>query len=482
MKSISEVTIRNFQSHANTNLEFAPAGQLTVITGDTDSGKTAVLRALRWVMYNEPSGTDFIRAGFRTAEVMAFMADGRIVSRRRTPSLNQYITNVAEGTKEQEQIYEGFGLSVPPEVQAILGVSPAKIIPGEFELNLNIAEQLDGPFLGSSTMPGSYRAKVLGKLAGTEDVDSANKKLGTDIYRHDRDVERVKADLETKEEQIEALDWVEGLGVKIVTLESLADLVKKDQEALTKLNGLKAKRDLLDERIKNGKEYLTNFDGLEKATEKISATTKKHQRLSSLDLAKSKLDNLSTSINDSKLKLENYKNLGKLEDILAEATPLSESAKSLKSLKARYAPVTQSVTDVQVKLERSKDVSAAFGKIEAAEKLTKTLEQFKSFQRRYKPEEIEELKESLDRLGEVSKAVEFLDVVSENIVRRAALHKAKSGLVDLSTRKDKAQSDLEQATSNIDVFAKEYEKALAEAGICPTCGAETCKHNLEEVI
>lgn len=148
---LKKMTIENFQSHIKTTIEPAPPGQLTVITGPSDSGKTAILRALRWLFVNEPDGDSFIRASATFARVTAEYEGGGVVVRHRTSGgTNRYIVN---GEK-----FEGFGRSgVPLEVKEITGVRPVKI--GDMELNLNIAEQLSGPFLGSS-VSAPARAKV----------------------------------------------------------------------------------------------------------------------------------------------------------------------------------------------------------------------------------------------------------------------------------------------------------------------------------
>ena len=51
---IKSLELFNFQSHAHTLIEFSDG--VNIISGTSDSGKSAILRALRWVIRNEPSG------------------------------------------------------------------------------------------------------------------------------------------------------------------------------------------------------------------------------------------------------------------------------------------------------------------------------------------------------------------------------------------------------------------------------------------
>ena len=54
---ISRIVIHNFQCHKDLDLDL---GRSTVLAGNSNSGKTAVLRALYWVLYNTPSGDSYV--------------------------------------------------------------------------------------------------------------------------------------------------------------------------------------------------------------------------------------------------------------------------------------------------------------------------------------------------------------------------------------------------------------------------------------
>ena len=79
MKMVRAVQLRNFQKHKKLTLELGP---VTTIIGRTDAGKSAIIRALRWVFLNQPRGTDFIREGKKSCSV-AVSIDGRFLKRFR---------------------------------------------------------------------------------------------------------------------------------------------------------------------------------------------------------------------------------------------------------------------------------------------------------------------------------------------------------------------------------------------------------------
>lgn len=230
MSDIRSIRLRNFQSHVDSKLEPAPAGGLTVITGPTDSGKSAIIRGMRWVVYNQPQGDDFRRVGCDFVEV-TMMTDGGTITRRRTATVNRYIVN--------GQPLEGFGRDVPMEVQEVTGVRPVRL--GDQVILANLASQLDPPFLGSS-LSGPARARILGLLAGTEVIDRAARDLGTDIYRDRQEAKRLELEVAALGQQVAQYDDLPKLAATIARLRELAAEAQAAQE---RLQSLKAIRDRL---------------------------------------------------------------------------------------------------------------------------------------------------------------------------------------------------------------------------------------------
>src|SRR5689334_5936611 len=166
-KTIRNLRIENFQSHELTELAFDDG--LNVIVGASDQGKSAVIRALRWLLFNEPRGSDFMRVGANNCRITVELADGSRVTRERTPSRNRYIVRKAEG---DEQIYEGFGNGVPKEVSDVTGVAKV-MLDEDTETVLHLGTQLEPPFLLAET--GSVKAKAIGRLNGVHIIDAASR-------------------------------------------------------------------------------------------------------------------------------------------------------------------------------------------------------------------------------------------------------------------------------------------------------------------
>lgn len=479
MKSIKQVEIINFQAHANTVVEFAPSGNLTVVTGNSDSGKTSIIRALRWAFYNAPQGTDFIRVGCTMVQVKVTMDDGWSVTRLRTPSKNQYIITHPSG---DEQTYEGFGNNVPVEVQQMLGVAPVDV--GDMDLKLNIAEQLDGPFLGNS-IAASFRAKVLGKLAGTEDVDVANKQLGTDLYRHNRDLESAKSQLETKVAQIEELAWVEGLGQKIAQLEVLAQTIKSKQDQLKDLKQLNARHAELSGRINNGKAYLARYQGLDGATEALNTATIKQQQSSGFQALKNRHSTLLASIEDALHTFSRYEYADDAAAYIYDGTPDKlKSLQALTRLQSQHDSVDRSLAKCQEHLDSLKGVPELSSHFDKANSASMQLVNLTRLNTRLviRKHELNQAKETLEQLGDIGSVSSMVANTTDSLTKLVELRQYTTALDGIRESTEKTLGSLELAKHTLDNATTLYEKTLQEAGICPTCGAVAHEFKLKEVI
>ena len=85
MKYLKQITLKNFQSHKDSTIQLDRG--LNAIIGPSDSGKSAIIRAIKWVLYNEPSGDFFIRA--LAIEVLCFWPPERV-----TPLSPKIVSNL----------------------------------------------------------------------------------------------------------------------------------------------------------------------------------------------------------------------------------------------------------------------------------------------------------------------------------------------------------------------------------------------------
>ena len=146
---ISSLDITNFQSHANTSLAFSHG--VNVLVGSSDSGKTAILRSLYWILRNRPLGSAFIRHGQGKATVKLSLEDGAVIRREKGKQTNRYIVD--------GEPLEALGSDVPRQVRDVLGID-----------DITIHRQLDGPFLVLDP-PGKV-ASAINTVTRLEDAEA----------------------------------------------------------------------------------------------------------------------------------------------------------------------------------------------------------------------------------------------------------------------------------------------------------------------
>lgn len=106
---IEYIHARHFQSLTDIRVDFGP--EASVLVGDSDTGKTALIRAFGWVVQNKPSG-DFTQYGQKECEVTVGV-DGRTVRKLRRGKTTTYTLDDGEpfnGVDPPEEIRRLFNM------------------------------------------------------------------------------------------------------------------------------------------------------------------------------------------------------------------------------------------------------------------------------------------------------------------------------------------------------------------------------------
>jgi len=215
---IEVIYIEGFQNHKDTEIEFDPG--FNVIHGITDSGKSAVIRAMNWCINNRPGGDSF-RNGEYT-EVCIGVEEGQIS--RVKDSSNLYLLNETE--------FKAFGQSVQEEVSAMFNINEINFQPGQF----------NAPFLLSNS-PGEV-ARILNKIAKIDDIDKATSAIAKKIKENNNLLFNKTFDLKTHKKELSEFDIIDTMEEELTVIERL----KKKKKSL------KEKTKLLEDKIEKTEE------------------------------------------------------------------------------------------------------------------------------------------------------------------------------------------------------------------------------------
>ena len=201
-KYITSVTLKNFQAHKDTTVHFDKG--LNIIVGESNNGKTSILRGILWAIDNQPLGNDFIMAGENECSVTINFSDGTYIERGRTVKDTGYykIRYIDDNGKYIDQTYRGFTNAVPIEV-ANVHQMPKVNITKDIETHLNVLSQLDGPFL--LTESPLVKASAIGRITGTHVLDTGVKETNKTIQNNKKTIKVYNESLTEKEIELKSL-------------------------------------------------------------------------------------------------------------------------------------------------------------------------------------------------------------------------------------------------------------------------------------
>ncbi len=319
---MKKLRIKNFQIHKDLEIEFGP---ITTIVGASDSGKSAILRALKWVAMNEPKGSGFIREGAKETMVTLSL-EGHEIQRQRSASNNSYRMDGAE--------YKAFGNEVPEDVARALNVS-----------DLNFQGQHDSPLWFTET--AGEISRRLNDIVDLSQIDSTLSAIDS-IVREERwrvqESETKKAKI--KEEGMK-LKWISDAEKEFKSIAEKKEIWEKASQSLYKASELAGRMDTLDERIKK---LETPFTCAERAFSLGSAWKENQEKKETLENACKVLENAEKIISTAPPIIsrventiidwsENSKALWALKDIIERIEGIEmicEKEKSLESLESQY--------------------------------------------------------------------------------------------------------------------------------------------------
>ena len=249
---IDTILLENFQAHEKTLLELDKG--VNVIVGESDAGKSAILRSIYWTVFGRPSGESIIRQGAKEpCRVKIKTADGHEIVRVRGCGQNKY--------EVDGEVYKAFNKSVPEDVTRTLNMD-----------RLNFSLQLDPPFLFS--MSGGDVAQYMNKLVDLEVITSSLSRVNQMVRKSDDNARSLEASIEEKEAAVAKMAWVDEAKKAVKKLEA------KDKKS-SKLKKHLAVLEIAFENYETALEQagrLSHVDNAEKALSRMQAKAKARKK------------------------------------------------------------------------------------------------------------------------------------------------------------------------------------------------------------
>jgi DNA repair protein SbcC/Rad50 len=211
---ITFVELQNFQCHQNLAVDLE---RVTVLVGDNEAGKSAVIRALKWCLLNEWDGPadDFIAWGQTFAEVFIVKDEHKIV-RKKGKGVNCYALD--------GQVYADIGTKVPLEVAEVVNLSVD-----------NFQDQQDAAFW-LMLQPGDA-ARALNELFNLDAIDTTATNIAAEVRQAKAEVGVSRGRLAEAKATLADLEWLDQAEEEFAEIETLASEIETIVQEARDLQG-----------------------------------------------------------------------------------------------------------------------------------------------------------------------------------------------------------------------------------------------------
>jgi len=207
---LDRVVVKNFQSHKNTVLSLHPG--INAITGPSDSGKSAIFRAINWVVKNRPTGNAFQSyfAGKKDATSVSLVFGDERVIRIKKGTLNSYKL----GTDE----FKAIRTDVPNEISNFIKLDDVNV-QGQHEKYFQLQDS------------SGEVAKTLNRIANLDIIDFCIAEVQSDVRSSKREAKFLENKISEMEDKLSKYDHLDDVEVLV---ENLENFEKEQKECLQK--------------------------------------------------------------------------------------------------------------------------------------------------------------------------------------------------------------------------------------------------------
>lgn len=160
-----KIEITNFQKWKHLNIDFTDG--VNCIIAPTDSGKSAIIRALCWVLFNKNYKN--LRRKDKNNEVSASTSVKLTIEHENeTFIVERYVDNKTNYYKFNDEVFKALNKKVPDKIQKLFSVS-----------DINVQTQFDPPFLITST--SGDISKLINEMIGLEEMDAMEQQVNSEM-------------------------------------------------------------------------------------------------------------------------------------------------------------------------------------------------------------------------------------------------------------------------------------------------------------
>lgn len=435
-RKIKKIRLMNFQIHKSFVLDNMDEGMIALV-GQSSSGKTAVLRAIKFCLWNQMPGNSvaaMVTHGETRTEVEITFDDGLCITRvRDTKSKeNYYLIESEEGSTRLDTP----GAGPVKEVIVAHGMRPISFLTSKDILNYG--SQHDAPFFINATP--QERIKAVGILSNTEVADAGIKLAASKVRENKKTASALRKTLTEKNARLKEIGPLKQRKnrlekVKII-ISMIQDLEKKQAELEKISNTINRLRDDIDKLD----QILSREDEQELSEMFTDRVVEATEKIVSLSRIKSSVLNASTYL--------------KAYGEFLERAPSDEDIESLLDDLSKHLDITADINY----MSRYKD------------RISKVRE------------DIDKTETTIRKESEVNDTEDNLEIVLDRVNKAMSLSKA-SNKIEVAKERLKQNEELEaDALLEYDNVVDQLIDSFDEAGVCPLCESDLTEESAKKIV
>ena len=434
MSNILHVKIKDFQSLKDVDIKLTPG--ITIITGPTNNGKSAIIRAIDSALFNKGDDS-MVRGGKRYYGIKMGNNKHAMMFVRDSVGKNEKTSYQFDDGTVQKKV----GRDQLPEVAKMFNIRDVKMNNG-VKMKINFWYQNDKPFLMDKTSGQLYEFL---SMSSCDNYAKVLKLMNSDIKSLNEDIQSITNEIDTyksiNNEKIKFVDKNDGFDnvyERTVTLENQQRKLERIYELLQKSVTMNESMDEL-EKVKDTIQKELNRIDFKDVKKRYETCVNGVRDVSQLTERINKLKDLEQTKNSIHMSLERLKDKVKQTD-----TVLSKSSDAMNELNKNEEMVNKYnlLMDKHKTLERQ---------------IEKGTEEYKKKSSKVFKNE-KEIKDKLQELAKTADKVKQTEVLCNS-------------LRDLIVKGKNNKERIEQIKESLKKNEEELNKLKEEVGYCPFCGS-----------
>lgn len=421
---LKKLHIENFESHKDTTIEFSNG--FNVIVGESDGGKSSIIRAISAVCYNIWDA-DSMRVGENCCKISLETDKGIVtLTKDLKKKINSY--DVIKFENNEDFHFEAIGTTVPDIVYEITGMKVLDIADSTVDIP-NIMFQLEKHYMlaevSGKTCTSNLIARIFDKVIGLGGMEELISEISSSMINDKKQITKKMAEIDNLKFKLVDENNIENREIKINTAKQL---IKDIIEYIGKIRNIN---------------NLTNE--YQKKKERLYELRENYKKYMELDI-----DDLKSQINQ----LNNKCN------IIVKINNITEKFENKNKTLLQYKDIINKYKDLNYNdIEVIKNI---FNKLTLAQKIQYDYNILINKSNRYK--------ETLEKYADLDNGKILLNDIKQLCNKLYKINKYETKYIQKKSELKGYQDKIIRYTNEYENAVNQLNKIKSENKICPLCG------------